>query len=901
TATADNLVAVAGAGTSLSNYSITTTNGSIQVSPLAITGTAQVNGKVYDGTTVGTGTITLTGLLPADVGSTSASGTFTFANSNAGTKAATVSGVTVNNADYSITVPASAGNATITAAALTITGGTTTTTFDNTTHTNTYSITSGALFGSDAISSVSGLGSGLHANTYIDSALSANGTGLSNYAISYVPGSLTINPATLSASVTPTVATYNGTNILANATVLSGVISGTTVSGTTSLTLSATNAGTQTITNNGTTLSGANAGDYVIASTSIANNGGVGAANNQVIPGSGPNNTGSTIVIVPKTLTITGNTTTPTYNGSAQTNTYVVTGVVGGETITATGSAQATNVAQGVVTDSLVPVAGTATALSNYSITTTNGSIQVTPLAITGTAQVNGKVYDGTTAGTGVITLSGVLSADQASTSASGNYTFVNANAGTQFATVSNTIVNNNNYSITVPSSAGTATINPAALTITGNVTTPTYNGNLQTNTYTVAGLVNGEMITASGSAQATHVAQGSISDNLVPVAGTGSLSNYSITTTNGSIQVSPLAITGSAQVNGKVYNGTTAGTGTITLTGVLPADVGSTSASGTFTFANANAGTKAATVSGVTVNNTDYSVTVAPSAGTATITTAALTITGSTTTTTFDNTTHTNTYSITSGALFGSDAISSVSGLGSGLHANTYTDSSLSASGTGLSNYAISYVPGSLTINPASLTAAVTPNVGTYSGTNVLANNTVLTGVINGTTVNGSTSLTLSGTNVGTQTIANNGTTLSGANAGDYVITSSIILNNGGIGAANNQVIPGTGPNNTGSTIVIVPKTLTITGNTTTPTYNGSAQTNTYVVTGLVNGETITATGAAQATHVSPTATADNLVAVAGAGTSLSNYSITTTNGSIQVTPLAITGTAQVNGKVYD
>ncbi|SMC90117.1 beta strand repeat-containing protein, partial [Polynucleobacter kasalickyi] len=741
TATADNLVAVAGAGTSLSNYSITTTNGSIQVSPLAITGTAQVNGKVYDGTTVGTGTITLTGLLPADVGSTSASGTFTFANSNAGTKAATVSGVTVNNADYSITVPASAGNATITTAALTITGGTTTTSFDNTTHTNTYSITSGALFGSDVISSVNGLGSGLHANTYTDSGLSASGTGLSNYAISYVPGSLTINPATFTAAITPNVATYTGTNVIANTTVLTGAMNGVTITATTSLTTSGINAGIQTIINNGTTLSGANAGDYVITSSTILNNGGIGAANNQVIPGSGPNNSGSTIVIVPKTLTITGNTTTPTYNGSTQTNTYVVTG------------------------------------------------------------------------------------------------------------------------------------------------------------------LVNGETITASGAAQATHVSPTATADNLVAVAGAGtSLSNYSITTTNGSIQVTPLAITGTAQVNGKVYNGTTVGTGTIILTGVLPADVASTTATGTYTFANANAGAaKAATVSGVTINNTDYSVTVAPSAGTATITAAALTISGNTTTGTFDNTTHTNTYSITSGSLFGSDVINSVSGLGGGLHANTYSDSGLSANGTGLSNYTISYVPGSLTINPATLTAAVTPSVATYNGSNVLANATVLSGVISGTTVSGTTSLTVSATNAGTQTITNNGTTLSGANAGDYVIASTSIANNGGVGAANNQVIPGTGPNNTGSTIVIVPKTLTITGNTTTPTYNGSAQTNTYVVTGLVNGETITATGAAQATHVSPTATADNLVAVAGAGTSLSNYSITTTNGSIQVTPLAITGTAQVNGKVYD
>ncbi|SMC89124.1 YDG domain-containing protein, partial [Polynucleobacter kasalickyi] len=386
TATADNLVAVAGAGTSLSNYSITTTNGSIQVSPLAITGTAQVNGKVYDGTTVGTGTITLTGLLPADVGSTSASGTFTFANSNAGTKAATVSGVTVNNADYSITVPASAGNATITTAALTITGGTTTTSFDNTTHTNTYSITSGALFGSDVISSVNGLGSGLHANTYTDSGLSASGTGLSNYAISYVPGSLTINPATLSATVTPLVKVYDGTSNISNATALIGVISGTSVSATTSLSLLGSNSGTQTITNNGTTLSGPNAGDYLIVNSSLINNGSNGITPNNA---GGNGNHGGTIFINPAPLTITG---TKVYDGSAN-FTYLnmsVSGALNGEKISLitgnaiTPSSNAGNYVGTNIINLTIAVAGGNALPSNYQLPS-SGTFNVDPAPITNT------------------------------------------------------------------------------------------------------------------------------------------------------------------------------------------------------------------------------------------------------------------------------------------------------------------------------------------------------------------------------------------------------------------------------------------------------------------------------------------------------------------------------------
>lgn len=70
-----------------------------------------VNNKTYDGTTTGTGTVTLNGVLSGDTVGTAGT-TFTFADKNAGTgKTVAVAGTTLTGADagnYTVTVPASA-------------------------------------------------------------------------------------------------------------------------------------------------------------------------------------------------------------------------------------------------------------------------------------------------------------------------------------------------------------------------------------------------------------------------------------------------------------------------------------------------------------------------------------------------------------------------------------------------------------------------------------------------------------------------------------------------------------------------------------------------------------------------------------------------------------------------
>ena len=88
---------------------------------------------------------------------------------------------------------------------------------------------------------------------------------------------------------------------------------------------------------------------------------------------------------------------------------------------------------------------------------------------------------------------------------------------------------------------------------------------------------------------------------------------------------------------------------------------------------------------------------------GSLTITPAPLTITGDTTSSLYTSNLQTNTF--TTSGLLGSDSVTSVATLASGTNVGTYADNLTSASGSGLANYTIGYVNGSLTITPAPLT----------------------------------------------------------------------------------------------------------------------------------------------------------------------------------------------------
>jgi hypothetical protein len=92
---------------------------------------------------------------------------------------------------------------------LTITGGTTTSIYTGVAQTNTYTVTGGAINGSNALGSdsivITGMGAGLNIGAYNDALSVAEGTGtkLANYNISVVNKGITITSATVSPVVNP--------------------------------------------------------------------------------------------------------------------------------------------------------------------------------------------------------------------------------------------------------------------------------------------------------------------------------------------------------------------------------------------------------------------------------------------------------------------------------------------------------------------------------------------------------------------------------------------------------------------------------------------------------------------------------------------------------------------------
>lgn len=102
--------------------------------------------------------------------------------------------------------------------------------------------------------------------------------------------------------------------------------------------------------------------------------------------------------------------------------------------------------------------AGSLTAANGYALSfDSSGLLTVTPRPITGSVVVNDRVYDGTTAATGTVTLNDVLAGDDIGTTGT-VFTFTDRNAGTnRTVTISGTTLTGTdagNYTLTMPATA---------------------------------------------------------------------------------------------------------------------------------------------------------------------------------------------------------------------------------------------------------------------------------------------------------------------------------------------------------------------------------------------------------------------------------------------------------------
>ncbi|MFT9441147.1 MAG: MBG domain-containing protein [Acetobacter papayae] len=268
----------------------------------------------------------------------------------------------------------------------------------------------------------------------------------------------------------------------------------------------------------------------------------------------------------------------------------------------------------------------------------------------------------------------------------------------------------------------------------------------------------------------------------------------------------------------------------------------------------------------------TGYQVTYA---GTDTVTPAALTITALNQTITYGQTPVLNNTAFRTSGLVNGDTVSNVSlstnatnqsGVGS------YAITANNASGTGLSNYTITYTAGAYTITPAALTITALNQTGTYGQNPTLNTADVkVTGLLNGDTLSSAT-------------LTTNATSQSGV--GSYTITAS---NASGTGLSNYTINYATGAYS------ITPAALTITALNQTGIYGQTPvlDNTAFKTSGLVNGNTVSSISLSSNTTSQSGVGAYAITANNASGTGLGNYTITYTTGTYSITPAALTITA--------
>jgi hypothetical protein len=530
----------------------------------------------------------------------------------------------------------------------------------------------------------------------------AIGTGLANYTINYQNGTLTVNQAPVTGSITATNKVYDGTT---TATIsgysLSGVLFGddATLTGGTA-TFSDKNVGTgKSVTATGLTLAGAKAGDYYLTSSNASTTADITAApltvsaDNKSRPYGQPN--------PPLTASYSG-------FGTGD-NTNVLFGAPNLTTTADTNSPVAS-----------YPIFVTAGSLNaaNYSFTFTNGILTVTKAILTVTADDQSRPY-GTTNPVFTATFTGFLSSDTTNV-VSGVPNF-NTTADT------NSPVAGNPYSITVTNGTliatnydfafvdGQLTIIPA--TVSGSITASNkvYDGTMAATiaSYALSGVIGtDDVVLTDGTANFIDKNVGTgklVTATGLALSGT-TTGNYTLasSTTNTMADITAYPLTVTATTYTKPYDGSTSAAASPSIT------VGSLQGTDTATFSETydtkNVGTGKTLTPTATISDgnggTNYFVTFVNDT-TGVITNLMLTGSITVSNKVYDGTMAATISSYALSGVLGLEDVSLTGGTANFSDQNVGTGKSVTANGLTLSGAAA----GNYTVNTtASATADITP-----------------------------------------------------------------------------------------------------------------------------------------------------------------------------------------------
>ena len=814
-----------GSTTVTSNYNISYVQGNLTITAKSVTPTiASCTDKTYDGTNSATCTYSaVSGKVGSDVVNVTG-GTCTFNNKNVGTdKAVTCTGLSLTGAaasNYTLSSASAASTADITAKTLTITATDKSMTYGGSAP--TYGYTASGFVTGETNSIITGTASYTvkSGNTTVSNVSIANagsyeihvsGLSAANYSITYVPGTLTINKkaATCTITTTPTL-TYPGS-------ATGDVVYSCTGDGARSATSSDTTVVTVgTITNTTVPLTAKKIGSGVTITVSQAE------GTNYLAATSATTNLDVVGTIYTVTLDNQQATTAGTatvyyqYNTSKEinnvtcyyfTNNTLTTCLTGGNTIvspTKTGynfggyytgeNGSGTNYvnASGVFVNDLYKTSGNKTLYAKWTAGTLTFNNQTLNSGTYGTAYTS-NAFTAATSGTGSYTYAIASGAPTGATINSSARTIsfpATTPAGTYNVVVS--VTDEGNGATTTATM--TIVIAPKALTITAKAQTVQYGTAISTGTgqVTISGLVNSDTLdsitlTQSKTAVSTD---GKITPSgaVIKNGSTTVTSNYNISYVQGNLTVSKKDVTATiGTCSDKTYDGTNTATCTINVAGKVGSET--VTASGTCTFANANAGTdKAITCNSLSLGGTNasnYNLTTTSLSGSADITQKALTITATAKaqSVTYGTAITQGTNQVTVSGLIDGDALDSITLTQSKTAVSTDGKITPSAavikkgSTTVTSNYNISYVQGNLTITKKDVTASIgSCSDKTYDGTNTATCTINVVGKVGSETVTASGTCTFANADAGTdKAITCNNLSLGGTNASNYNLTTTI------------------------------------------------------------------------------------------------------------------------------
>ena len=610
------------------NYNVQFQTGVLNITPAPLTlSLIGAVSKVYDSNTTAKLTAanfsTLSGVIAGDTVTVNKPATGAYADKNAGTgKAVTVTGLTLSGAsagNYALAASVTGNVGTITKKTITSSlNGIVSKVYNGTTAAalTASNINLAGVFAGDVVSVT---GTGTFASRNVGATMKVavtketlSGADAGNYVVSLAPAANigTITPASLVITAVANTKVYDGSTTAAAAPKVTGLGTGDTI---TALTESYTdqNAGT------GKTL--------VVNSGFVINDGNGG--NNYLTPTLTSVSTG---VIAPKALTstLTGNVT-KVYDGTTSavlgSNNFLLSGVIAGDTVAATGAGTFNN--KNVGTAKTITVTTEVLNNSNYIVAKAAPAAigTITQASLTLTANANTKTYDGTVTAAAAPSIVGLQKGDTV-TGLAQVYADKNAATGKTLNIKSGFVVNDGNaggnYNVTLVSSQ-TGVINPKTLsaTLVGTIS-KTYDGTANatiaaSNFGTLSGVVAGDSVSLIKPTAGLYSDQNAGSGKTVTVTGVGlqgaSAANYVLSSTTISAAIGTIlkkaltaSLTGTVS---KVYDGTKTAylvPANYFLNGVITGDIGlvSTNAPAIGSYATAAKG------AGITVTVTGLTLT---------------------------------------------------------------------------------------------------------------------------------------------------------------------------------------------------------------------------------------------------------------------------------------------------